>query len=235
MRYLQANTSWFIDYESFEFVSKMMCRGPFEVNVPFYLWSYGNQPIIQTDLGPDPYSIFQKTSGVELNRLQIRFRESHRYVDVWFFDKTKSEYVELDLSCILHRGVHNQSEIVGVDYHIIFGNKIIKPITRFCPTFGIPKFPLIKELGNCNVNEAESFDVLSFGISRWRYCVVYKGHALKDTWLAFVCGTWAILLTDKLEFDSLVLLSRAVDGELGVDQIIYSVNPYIVKVKTMMK
>lgn len=71
--------------------------------------------------------------------------------------------------------------------------------------------------------------VLAHGLIPAIYAVFYKGRQLSGMTLAFMCGTWGILLKDDLSFDSFVVFKSYTPSSLEVDKFIYTVNPYITK------
>lgn len=72
-----------------------------------------------------------------------------------------------------------------------------------------------------------------FGLTKRKFTVKIGSHELNGTCYAYLCGVYAILLDDKLNFDSLVVLSMIDDTTLYCEKIIYSLNTYVIKAMYM--
>lgn len=71
---------------------------------------------------------------------------------------------------------------------------------------------------------------MQYMVSDEKFKIAYKGRNLELTSYVIIFGPWAILLSDSLEFDSLVHLSSVTHNlTLDIEKVAYSVNPYIVK------
>lgn len=78
-------------------------------------------------------------------------------------------------------------------------------------------------------------DEFYYGISERQYDILYKGHKLNGRSYAMLFGTWGILLSDDLKFDSFALFRGVSHEQLIVEQFVFTVNPYVVKAMTLYR
>lgn len=76
---------------------------------------------------------------------------------------------------------------------------------------------------------------LPYGLTPQQFKLWYRGRTLNGWSYVFFAGNIIILLGDDFTFDSFALWSgQTPDGELVVEFFVYSVNPYIVKMMTLL-
>ena len=96
------------------------------------------------------------------------------------------------------------------------------------------KFHLIPDLPRAEIDFPDPEGYYHFGILPTKYALEYKNKELKQTSYALLCGTWAVLLSDDLNFDSCVALSGASRDKLQIESIFYTVNPFFVKAMALL-
>lgn len=226
--YLQADKSTVIDTQSYEFIPMFIKERPFEMEIPFYLWS-----------APEPHarvigeSVMTKTQRLTLHNLQIDLSLSYRKASLEFLDSMKGRWETVLLSSFptaSHQGTPNE-HATGVDHSIAAGGVVRKYRVDF--NWSASKFKPIADFDSQGIAQYKTAN-FSFGISPEQFKVVYCGKELSGESYAFVCGPWAVLLTDDLSFDALALLDGAETGRLHVARFAYAANPYIVRAMTLL-
>lgn len=95
-------------------------------------------------------------------------------------------------------------------------------------------FSRVTNLGYVRFDKAFVND-FSFGIPSVKFDVKYKGNRLNGMWHVLLYGPMAVLLDDNMKFDSLAIMSAVKDGLVTVEKFLYTTNPYIAKVITLMR
>lgn len=245
-RYLQATKHHWVCLDNYKFITEAMRVTPFDIDVPFYLWEFAEQGEHSIATG------FENDNGVlrnsisryhcvhkfELNGFTVQFTNGYDCADVLFFQPQKDDWVSVSvlaspvITSAISRG-QKRVRIIGVDYTVSIDDDV--RIHR--SNFGISqqdakRFARISGLRQHTTN---NIGVMCYGLKNTQYNIDYKGHELNGSAYALLIGTWAIILDDDLSFDSVAVLSSATADRLFVERFIYTVNPYIVKVMTLIK
>lgn len=249
MGYLLADAKHLIDDQTWKFIP---FNGKFTkdvVDIPYWFFT---SKYIRRIRFPN------KRQDVNLNRLNVNWvkvdvRDNEVYYDMMsactiiFFNKQKNCYMKIGVACTplfgLKGGIPftpdgiSDNCLAAAYYDITIEDKMSQVETGWIMDF--EQIPDLYKAKNPNRLIQECF---CYGISSEQYDIDYHGKHLNGRSYALLCGTWAILLTDELEFDSLVLLQGVVHGITGVpgavllvDRFIYTVNPYVLKIMLMSR
>lgn len=239
---LLANKYFAIEQETFKFVPTRYCDEKANIDVPFYFWPAAMKML------PKSYLTQQQT--IELNELSINFKSFVIQDGVLFFDfhqclldfKDRGSSKSLTLVVDPMFGHVNFLDVYSVqlrdvDYDLYVDEiKIATHRTRFITSqvVTLPRFYTYPELAVLKAKAHSVQDRFCFGIISDVSWVVYRGQKLNRKYLIMLCGTYAVLLTDDMKFDSLAVLDQTLHGMIFVDKFLYSVNPYIVKLMTLL-
>ena len=240
MGYLLANAQYMLDTDCWEFVKIDKTSQPMELEVPYYFYNYAKSVFVYQGW-------LWKTYMVSLNNLSIEFvkldrpQEEHPIFGYYnailkFF--VKGEWQTWTIVVSPSYGNINYNNLKATElrrvYYDVFKDMVeVKTcVTDFFGTAdeNLPRFHQIRSLALVRPNASAAKDRPCYGIHRKPWSVFYKGKELNGKSYAMLCGTWAILLGDDFSFDSIVTLDGVEDGKLSVDRVIYSINPYIVKI-----
>lgn len=239
---LLANKHYVIERETFKFVPIRDCAEDNYVDVPFYFWPAARKLLPKIRLTQ------QRT--VELNELLINFKSFVMQDGVLYFDyhecfidfqdrgSTKSLTLVVNplFSHVNFLDVYSV-QLRNVQYELFLDmKKISEHTTRFFTTqiVILPRFKAYTELAELKAKARSVQDRFSFGITSRQCGVVYKGQNLNRKFLVMLCGTYAVLLTEDMKFDSLAVLDQTLQNMIFVDKFLYSVNTYIVKLMTLL-
>ena len=240
MVYLQTSKTYMIDTETYKFVAGNKRDQHCDVDVPFFLWGYGSGNVAHKQLEDGSISYLRKVFTLNLNNLRVAFSGISTGAIITFYDSVRKGTTVIKLDYFLRTARKwafgsSAKEILGVDYTIKIGDQPKREFqTKLVSSEDSAHYTKIADLDNNEIASSNMDDKLCYGIRKRPYDIIYRAKKLNGQSLALVCGTWAILLTDKLEFDSLVTLDCARTPALGVDNIVYSVNTYVVKAKTLL-
>lgn len=230
MTFLRADKNYMIHPDKFTFVRIDEQFGKFELAVPMYLWRYNsvhNTPVF-VGTGGTAY----KTWRLPLNKFSLEFEGGYES-SVLRFDGRDDE-IKLGITTLsyLYHNSDNSELLMGSFCRMKHGD-ITKQIRVEFPEDkeNKPRFHHVPDLGRVDRMEG---DILSWGISPNKYEVIYKGRTMYRR-LAILCGVWCVVLTNRLEFDSVALLNAVDRKTLYVEQFLYSVNSRIVKAMVLMK
>lgn len=251
MVYLQADRRTLINLRTFEFVpmNSLKCAN---VLTPFYLWEFkeDDEHDVRVD-GRVTWS-FIATDILELKGFRITVHGTARVV-IELYDRIRGMDMTLEMICSpsilgdsisVYRpmldGVSANLKVNSRDRSLpeqvirtndIFderrsrqGMQIYGHVSRFHPVDNL----------SYRGGKFVGADTLSFGISPHQYEVSYRGRKLNGSSYAWLYGASAVLLGDDLSFDSLVLLGRCSNESLDIQRVLYTVNPYIVRVQTLL-
>lgn len=193
------------------------------------------------------HAVIRRTYCPQLKHVRFAFADwfptagvfdGHQKAEVDFGDLRSGEYSTIKLDCYPHFGYKymNSSQdqkLTDVFYEFDICGKQSDIVVDFDEDIERPSFKWIDDLAHMTTNVPLE-DRFSYGLRHEQYGVVYKGRRLNGTSYAFLFGTWAVLLDDDLKYDSLVVLEGADSATLCVNAVIHTVNPYMVKVKTLM-
>lgn len=226
--YLQVNKNCVLNCIRWELIQKDQMQNPSICYVPKVLWPYRNQSVPKRLANMFKSVSYIATSVLDFNNFQVRAGEDA--AEVYIHSEKHFFRLHWILSYDISYGFDNISVLDGVRYNYVHNGNVEKHFTTFegrlepvCD-LAVPKN--LRQLTNVAVQ---------VGISSTKFGLMYKGKKLSRTSYAFLYGTWAILVSEKFEFDSLVFLNRVADDVLCIDKIVYSVNPYMVKIMLMIK
>lgn len=236
MKYLQACKKFLLEKETFMFVKEQDIGRPYWIDVPFYLWQFLDKSdteyttdVVQTQDGLQSVaSIRRKVYNISLNGIDIAFADKYSDVIIKFRDNEK------DIECrIVVNGysIEQSGNVSGVDYSVSV-NGVQEDIESKFESEPLGDFRFLK-VPHLGLRDLQRFgrNKLCAGLSPSQFEVYYKGFRLGGTCYAYICGTWAILLDDDMTFDTLVLLSSISSIKLDVDRFVYTVNPYVERLK----
>lgn len=247
MIFYQACKGWLIHPKTFEFVKSVDEITVDTVKVPPYLWSHGDKLVFTEHWGRA-----ERVLELELNNLRVDFMEhgSFFFADITTRDEAAGKRLTFNLMCSLDVDTQytafttpNASPIRkrldslrGIDYQLVMNDSPAKVSSHKYGQYEQLEcqFETIPEHGKTDVSTIGLND-FSIGLSNHQWRVSYHGKMLNGSCYALVCGPWGIILSDDLKFDSLVYLSAVGNGTLVVEKIMYTVNSYIVKIRTLIK
>lgn len=230
MTYLQADKNYMIHPDTFNFIRIDSQFKKFELAVPMYLWRYNSPAKATATVGVAGESF--KTWKLPLNKFSLEFTGGFEYAVLRFDGRDDA----IDLRITTMSYLYNNSALS----EILMGSYCRMKYAGMTKQIRVefeedkenkPRFHYISDLGRA---EQMDGDILSWGISKNKYEVIYKGRTMCNR-LALMCGVWCVLLTDRLEFDSVALLNAADSKKLSADQFLYSVNTEIVKAMVLLK
>lgn len=239
MRYQQASKTHLIHPETFELVETL--PEPHELAVPFYL-----HEIFRPSGVVDWHGVSCQEELVfklSLNELEVEFENGQMYKKAYFdFRDEKIGHrmfmrLKVDTDTVVSYSGGDSNELFyGADYTLNIAGYDAK---RYRHEFDSDEwtkqnFYEVPDLGSKGVYRIGK-NRFCMGISSRKWNLFYHGKKLSPTCYALLCGTWAILLTDDLKFDSLVYLGGVVPGVLYIEKIAYTVNSYLVKAMTVIK
>lgn len=244
MGYLLANTRYVIDTSTWQFVYSLEGFGPCAVDIPYYFWEHAKSILKHPD------NVLKRTQLIALNNLDVEFTALWRQkgdmaifdyhtVRLSFIHGGKQETWYLNVNPVFGNTSYSRmtdTQLRGVDYEFWRGDgERQKARSDFFDIEDRPIFERISTLSWVRPSISSVRSCPHFGISHDKYLVWYRSKQLRGSCYALLCGTWAILLDDDFSFDSLVSLKSASDGRLYIDQIMATVNPYVVKIKTLVR
>lgn len=227
MGYLVATKQSLLNKETFKFVKYHPDAG-LDIQRPFYMYE---------DRVTYP-SNEKRTTVVELNKLWIAFSNADRWywgdssADIMFTDKNRlSHAIRLDVQ---HNTTPNDVTIYWrVEMEGKGGKTEQGQMVLGKPFQGEIAFQYIPGLGRQYTAEMKD-NKLHYGVRQHQYGITYQGRTLRGACYAMLCGMWAVLLDDDMSFDALVMLNKAQSGSLGIERILYTDNPYLLKMKMLL-
>lgn len=238
MRYLQADKEWLLSLDSYEFVRIQDRIKPAEVLVPFYLWDFPEsmRHFYVPKVGAEP-CVFQNCNQVALNKLTFTFESGMKSVVFAFYDILKKDWSCVRLRSNITLSTYTPSigqQLTGVEYDIKFDDvakavqcKFTRPVKTSVRFHPVDLLDNREVLGMCD-------DMFSYGVLHIPYRVVYRGRELSGKSYAMLCGYWAVLLDDTMAFDSFVFLNGVSGNVLFIEKFVYTVNSYVVKMRTLL-
>lgn len=236
--YLQASKNYAIDLETYQLVPLKDVAYPYgELHIPCY-FRY-----------PSKYRYMNGIAGwedtIKLNGFWLNFWNYDSSYDVNGFCSYEVD-IKLDgfqMRMRYNTGVSHVGGSSMLDnplYHLNYGDtkKIVMSVfdsNKFQNVSGLYRMKyFIPTRGNGFLGKGVSTN-LYCGLSHRQYEIVVNGKPLRGTCYALLLGTWAILLDDDLSFDSIAILRGVSTKSLEIEKFMYTVNPYIVKVMTLMR
>lgn len=238
MRYQQASRTHLIHPETFELVEEL--SEPQEIAAPFYLNMFRPENRVNWKGVICQIELVFKLS---LNELEVEFENGQMYKKAYldFRDDKTGHRVFMRLkvdtdTVVSYSGGSTDELFYGLEYKLDTAGYDPKFYRHDFDSDDWAKqnFCEIPDLGSQGVYRIGK-NRFCMGISSRKWHLFYHGKEISHSCYALLCGTWAILLTDDLRFDSLVYLNGVVPGVLYMEKIAYTVNPYLVKVMTVIK
>lgn len=248
MKFLLADSQYMIHPETYEFHRLKGEENCFSVAVPFYLWKFKESfsrsiRIGVNGEGTPVYGWYSRTLCLPLNGLFIEFLGNSEYADVSFYDPIKKCDVLIELTMSSQTYLTNtiggmlytdlKMRLTGANYKVGIDGRFSSIKVELEEMLGdSPAFKRVPRLGCYNVPQI-MINQMSWGIKPTPYRIIYKTKKL-GRHFALLCGTWAILLTDKLQFDSVVSLWSVRQNTLWVERFIYTVNQNVIKAQILL-
>lgn len=228
--YLQACYKNLIDVETWKMIGQAERETPYDVQVPFYLWSF---PELSVHKYVDGYH--RRTYTIELNDLSVKFRGSYMQAFVTFIDTVDNQVREIkittDIETISHATMTGHIDrTYGADYEI----EGIAGISHIRTDFHGVAFNQMPGLGVNDIPKYANAD-FSYGIHNLPY-TIYRGDSqLRTNHYALLCGSWAVILHDDFTFCALVLLEAAMPRKLYIHKVLYTSDRTFVKEFTLAR
>lgn len=236
-RYLQCAEHWMIDHETHQFVMRKDAVPPAKIDVPFFLWPEGYERT--TEIERDDGTKLEYVSVLKLNKCAIWFNNWYQSAVMSLKDSWRGGDHVIEISALprLTNYVNSfntlSTGIAGIDYMLkIDGEEHYHDFEFQRITSMIREFECIPNVVRQR-NESRIKTNFKYGIVPEQFRVSYKDRWLNGKSYALLCGPWAVLLNDSLEFDSLAFLKGARPYVLDVDRFGFTVNPYILKMMFM--
>lgn len=225
MAYLQTSDKWLIDRENWEFVEAISLLGKKEdIEVPFFFWNHGGKDTVTTKtVFGQPGNRYQRVYNMKLNGFSVKFNISCDDVKLVLPNKTFTVRTDSELAPSF--GSAGGMRLLGVGFKFITDDKT----TAFTHYFDGRDY--ISAWG-LYISRYENI-ALSYGISSLKFDVYFLGTQLKGKRHVFFIGAWCILLDDKFHFEAIGIFKEIHGLDVRLDKIIYTENPYIVKVVTL--
>lgn len=228
MRYRAINLWWLVNPETWEIVNIEDRQRGIEIDIPYILWEWGS---IDSYYMPGSSDICHRVYKMELNGLEVAIPVSGGGSIVRFKDKDKEHKIKVMKSHIMTP--YESAPRIHATNYACYVDGECKEYSTSHWSFE-REFKFIKGLLSAYPMQSCK-DRLFHGIKESKYHLVYRETPIQHDCYALMMGTWAILLTDKFEFDSLVILREANQVELVIDSIVYTMNPYMTKIMVMVK
>lgn len=244
MNYLMLCEDMYYNQETGEVVSFSALPRPVRVSIPFWLWSFRESLGRGVDNGGhitgEDFELFSVTC-MRLNNCQITATKRFGSIMVEFFDKKQNKNVHLKVAIerdnlgILRDKLHRTAAM----RHFVWVDGEYRSSRNYRLKFdtGSKAAKCMTGLSECFTREArtEAMDVFSYGFCKQKFSVVYNGRCLEKEYHAFLCGTWAVLLNDDLSFNSVVVVNDVRPYSLVVENILYTVDPYLVRMHVLAR
>lgn len=226
MGYILANENYLIDTNTWQFIHKGYVA-PFSCEVPLPYWKWGNKILHKQLVGLGKFNEFRCISDLKLNNLDVVVgRKSH--LDFKFVGKRGLVNISLNWWFKMWGdSTFGPAILDRVEFSLSINDVHRRQIST--PT-GLGRE--LDESTKSNFDQFSNF-TMQYLIDDRKFEVFYQDKPLNGRSYALIYGPCAILLSDKLEFDSLVYLSKLHDHELYVERVAYSVNPYVVKMAVL--
>lgn len=245
MGYLFASKRFLIDKSTHQFIPITRKLSSLEIDIPFYFWESARS------LLRNRTHLLHRTHRIQLNGCSVEFTkfmckgempllDSHSALIKYSSGQTTESYhmnVKPTFGNINYIDM-NDTQLRCVDYVIW---KDMGSVPDFSsdffgtPTSALPRFNCLYDMGYVKTQYNAVSDMFFYGLSDQQYQVCYRGKKLNGKSYVMMCGTWGVLLGDDLSFDSIVSFCGVEDGCLYIDNILHTINPYIIKVKTLVK
>lgn len=246
MRYVLADNRHMINKDTHRFV-RIGSLISENVDVPFYMSKF-----VEKKAAGSMIKQLWVVGTVTLNMLTIEFpdyyqsRENFEFkyhkVNIEYYDTNIRNVVRICLECTPVFGQvtymdDGDNQLLGVHYKYDMPGKSFSFYDNF-DGFGkhyIQHFDRVHGLSRVLPPHKNPNIYAYFGIRKGAYTLYYKGKQLGWQNYAFLAGTWAILLTDDLRFDSLVTLSGVDTYNMSIENVICTTNPNITKAVFLMR
>lgn len=240
MTYLLADRVHVICPDTFKFIGiNTVPERDFDVDVPFYMWKHKDNVRQCVLIGSSCKRAYQRrVTSIELNGFTINF-DGYESAQVMLPDKVIAMLAVAQTYEANSDGFKYTEGFVErlMGYYfrmVIDGIKVVKSLQNLSERVeGKPRYAAIPNLVKPKPNNL-AVNTLNYGIRSTKYNLVYREQNLEPKY-ALLCGAWAILLSDALEFDSVVSLYTVSKEVLGIETIFYSVNPLMWKAKMLLR
>lgn len=241
-QYVQSSRMYLFDRSNATFIKADAKKKPFVIDVPFYFWNFKDPDVRKVRTGlrivegrlKNTDSYYRKVNTIKLNKLLIHLGDDMLSAKVEYFDVKRHGFISIavhaavSLKCATFQV--SMPYVTGLRHTVKIDNEdeVILEKEYYTELFSAPNFCVV---GGLAKNEAikTGSDGFYFGLIPDKYDIQYKDVFYDKKFYAFLCGSWAILLNDKFEFNSIVTLSGATSVTLVVDKFVHTVDKSIVK------
>lgn len=221
--YLLVNKSYVLDYDTWKLLPRDKMPRQSTCYVPSLLWTHKGRDTYRSLVGFGKFNTYKLTPVMQLHGMTVQTGSDHAVIRIQTKNGIKEFYLHWTFGVYGQRGIGNFEVLDKVTYDIRSGEDVNY---HMCTIEHI--FDFVDGLSKADFEQFNNAD-MQFGISERRFRVIYKEKELNGMTYAFIYGPWAILLSDDMQFDTLVYLAGLRYGTLRIDKIIYTVNTYVLK------
>lgn len=236
MRYLMADRNTIIDRRDFSF--KSIRHYWLDLEVPPYFWDFK-----ESTEHEESGQRYVYTDEIVLNHFVITF-EGTTMLCLEFDNKISKEPVVLRIVLDSHAvgdtlSRYDKSFLQATTVTCVVSNSkddggrtIQAPCVYDMPVGRKANFERVA--GLAHKGGKNGGDMLSFGITPVPMQFWYKNRPLNGKSYVLLYGAIGVLLGDDMTFDALVLIKNLRQSEVGIENIIYTTNPYLMKAKLVL-
>ena len=222
-RYIQTAYWWLLDPKTWKFIEWGRQITPCRVDTPFYLWNHGSAKGSRVSDGKREW---YRIKTIQLNGFKVKMESSYKRGEIML-----GNGMQFIVGCYPKRR-HNYNgsvTVIGCDFSVSFDKEPIVFTSMYDAEYS---FVHVTELGQV-AEDGRIRDSFSYGLLPSRYVICYRGRQMRLERYVLVCGSWAVLLTDDMQFETLCALGGMTNSVLNINRVIYTLNPYIVKAMTL--
>ena len=244
MSYLLASKSCMVDLATGRMIRLTEKTAPEQIIVPCYFFkkaaSRGMMLLKDAFEGAPKYnSIAIYSECVDLPGMTLQFVGSSGYGKctqsyLKFQDTLTHSLSELHMTLSLNNAFvvnsagHRLPRLGGVCYDMFFNGHSANITVNFNPVaFNVPRFKRLSNLGRGMFEIG--IDEFFLGLRKKKFKIICRGNDTGVERYALMLGPWAIVLSDELTLEAIVLLSGVDTQTLYVDRFIYNMNGAFVK------
>lgn len=231
--YMMACDKYLIDYSEWKLIHIIEKQPDVEILVPNFIWRYGS---IDSYTKQGVSGTFKKTFFIPMHNFTLQLESEKERITIHLRHDGNNVIIGFNPQHFFKR-VLGKPELISAEYEVAVNGVLGK---TYKSIFLRMKDSLIEDWPFHYVNGLSYNSILetsdrrfAFGLWNIQYRIFFREKKLEGTSYALLLGTYAILLKDDLSFDSLVTLGAVYKGELHINDIIYTVNPYVTKLKML--
>lgn len=237
MAYIMASKTHMIDTNTWKFVKASSVAMPGSVAVPRYL--------LNSELESIPYvsSCSHYTDFINLNNLSLTFINHSWKDDTWkvsmrFFDTVRKRVnsIEIAMTPRIGEARWGSAYLHGFNYTYrdVDGSSEVKYFTVKPMHSGEPALKAISGMGRRQPTMSLE-DSLNFGIRHVPFKLLYGGKELSGKYHVVLCGGFAVILTEDMSFQGIVLIKALERDKIEIERLLYVTSTYLVKIKILVK